>query len=237
MRQQILDQLLKDKADKRPVVLATVLATAEDTLFHPDEPGPFPLVGVDLTDEIRAAVREDKARTVETPAGEVFLNVFNPPLRMAIVGAVHIAYPLVAIAQTAGYDVTVIDPRRAFATDTRFPDTHLVTDWPDEAMDAFRPDARSAIVTLTHDPKLDDPALERALRTNAFYIGCLGSKKTHAARLERLRRMGFSDDELARIHGPVGLRIGARSPAEIAVAIMAQVTEVLRRAPDDAAVS
>jgi xanthine dehydrogenase accessory factor len=107
-----------------------------------------------------------------------------------------------------------------------------VTDWPDEAMDAFKPDSRSAIVTLTHDPKLDDPALERALRTNAFYIGSLGSKKTHAARLERLRRMGFSEDEMARIHGPVGLKIGARSPAEIAVSIMAQITEVLRRAPE-----
>jgi xanthine dehydrogenase accessory factor len=234
MRQQILDQLLRDKADKRPVVLATMLSTAEDALFYPGEPGPFAFAGSDLTADIGAAVREDKARTVETSAGDVFLNVFNPPLRMAIVGAVHIAYPLVAIARIAGYDVTVIDPRRAFATDTRFPETDLVTDWPDEAMDAFRPDARSAIVTLTHDPKLDDPALERALRTDAFYIGCLGSKKTHAARLERLRRMGFGDDVLARIHGPVGLKIGARSPAEIAVAIMAQITEVLRRAPEDA---
>ena len=177
-------------------------------------------------------MRADKAQTVNTPKGSVFLNVFNPPLRMAIVGAVHIASPLVAMAEIAGYDVTVIDPRRAFATDARFPDTHLVTDWPDEAMDTFHPDARSAIVTLTHDPKLDDPALERALRTPAFYIGCLGSKKTHAARLERLRRMGFSDDELTRIHGPVGLSIGARSPAEIAVSIMAQITDVLRHAPE-----
>jgi len=232
MKQEILDQILTGKAEKRPVVLATNLTSGADALIYPDEAGPFFFEDRDVTSEIRAAVRADKAQSVETDKGEIFLNVFNPPLRMAIVGAVHIAHPLVAIAGIAGYDVTVIDPRRAFATDARFPDTHLVTDWPDEAMDAFKPDARSAIVTLTHDPKLDDPALERALRTKAFYIGCLGSKKTHAARLERLRRMGFTDGEMARIHGPVGLSIGARSPAEIAVAIMAQITEVLRRAPE-----
>ena len=232
MKQDTLDQLLKDKADKRPVVLATFLASGEEALFHPTEAGPFSFADEDLTDDVRAAARADQGRTVDTPEGAVFLNVFNPPLRMAIVGAVHIAYPLVAIGRTAGYDVTVIDPRRAFATDMRFPETHLVTEWPDEAMDAFEPDTRSAVVTLTHDPKLDDPALERALRSEAFYIGCLGSKKTHAARLERLRRMGFTDDVLARIHGPVGLKIGARSPAEIAVAIMAQITEVLRTAPE-----
>ncbi len=232
MKQEILDQLLKDKADKRPVVLATHLESGEEALFHPGDKGPFSFGGNDLTEEIQAAARADQGRTVDAPEGAVFLNVFNPPLRMAIVGAVHIAYPLVAIARTAGYDVTVIDPRRAFATDTRFPDTHLVTDWPDEAMDAFKPDTRTAVVTLTHDPKLDDPALDRALRSDAFYIGSLGSKKTHAARLERLRRMGFTDDVLARIHGPVGLKIGARSPAEIAVAIMAQITEVLRTAPE-----
>ena len=232
MKQEILEQLLKDKAEKRPVVLATNLTSGEEKLIYPEESGPVTFEGRDITNEVSTAVRADKAQSVETDTGEIFLNVFNPPLRMAIVGAVHIAHPLATMAGIAGYDVTVIDPRRAFATDARFPDTHLVTDWPDEAMDAFKPDARSAIVTLTHDPKLDDPALERALRTNAFYIGCLGSKKTHAARLERLRRMGFSDDEMARIHGPVGLSIGARSPAEIAVSIMAQITEVLRRAPE-----
>ena len=232
MKQEILEQLLKDKAEKRPVVLATHLTSGEEKLIYPDESGPFTFEGRNITNDVRASVRADKAQSVETDTGEIFLNVFNPPLRMAIVGAVHIAHPLATMAGIAGYDVTVIDPRRAFATDTRFPDTHLVTDWPDEAMDAFKPDARSAIVTLTHDPKLDDPALERALRTSAFYIGCLGSKKTHAARLERLRRMGFSDEEMARIHGPVGLKIGARSPAEIAISIMAQITEVLRRAPE-----
>ena len=232
MKQEILDQLLRDKAGKRPAVLATNLTSGEEALIYPDEAGPYIFEGHDITADVRSAVRADKAQTVETGTGEIFLNVFNPPLRMAIVGAVHIAHPLATIAGIAGYDVTVIDPRRAFATDARFPDTHLVTEWPDEAMDVFKPDARSAIVTLTHDPKLDDPALERALRTKAFYIGCLGSKKTHAARLERLRRMGFTDAELARIHGPVGLAIGARSPAEIAVSIMAQITDVLRRAPE-----
>jgi xanthine dehydrogenase accessory factor len=146
---------------------------------------------------------------------------------MAVVGAVHIAQALAPMAVLAGYDVTVIDPRRAFATDARFPMVKLSTDWPDEALGALRPDRRMAVVTLTHDPKLDDPALEVALRSEAFYIGALGSARTHGKRLARFKELGFGDDQLARIHGPIGLRLGGRSPAEIAISIMAQVTQVL----------
>ncbi len=133
------------------------------------------------------------------------------------------------MAALAGYAVTVVDPRRAFATDQRFPGVAMIDDWPDDAMAALAPDSRTAVVTLTHDPKLDDPALQAALSSEAFYIGALGSRKTHAARLERLRQAGFDDGQLARIHGPVGLGIGARSPAEIAVSILAQITQVLHR--------
>lgn len=171
----------------------------------------------------------DRAAVVEGPDGAWFLNPFNPPLRLILVGAVHIAQPLALIGSLAGYDVTVIDPRTSFASAERFPDVALVTDWPDEAMAALAPDARTAIVTLTHDPKLDDPALHAALRSPAFYIGSLGSKKTHAARVARLAEAGFAQDDIARIHGPVGLSIGAKSPAEIAVSIMAEITETLRR--------
>ncbi|MGR3755669.1 MAG: XdhC family protein [Tranquillimonas sp.] len=163
------------------------------------------------------------------PDGATFVAVHNPPLRMAVVGAVHIAQPLLQMARLAGYDPVLIDPREAFASQPRFPDETLVHGWPDEALAAQRPDTRTAVVTLTHDPKLDDPALIVALRSDAFYIGALGSTRTHAKRLARLAEAGLSEAQLARIHAPVGLDIGARSPAEIAIAIMAEVTQRLRR--------
>lgn len=162
-------------------------------------------------------------------AGDWFLGVHNPPLRMAVVGAVHIAQALVPMARLAGYDVTVIDPRDAFASAARFPDTRLLHDWPDEALAAVGLDTRTAVVTLTHDPKLDDPAIHAALAAPVFYLGCLGSGRTHAKRVERLRAAGLDDAAIARIHAPVGADIGAKSPAEIAVSILAQVTERLRR--------
>lgn len=176
-------------------------------------------------------LRDDRAEVVATPDGEILLEPSNPPLRLLLVGAVHIAHPLAAMAQLAGFAVTIVDPRRAFATPERFPGLELVVRWPDEALRALAPDARTAVVTLTHDPKLDDPALEVALATPAFYLGCLGSRKTHATRLERLRAAGFAEDALGRLHGPVGLAIGARSPAEIAVSILAQIVAALRGAP------
>jgi xanthine dehydrogenase accessory factor len=162
--------------------------------------------------------------------GATFVHVHNPPLRMIVVGAVHIAQALVPMARMAGYDVSLVDPRPAFAQETRFPGEAVVEDWPDEALDALAPDARTAVVTLTHDPKLDDPAILRALDTAIFYLGCLGSTRTHAKRVARLREAGVSEDAIARIHAPVGLDIGARGPAEIAVSILAEVTARLRRA-------
>jgi xanthine dehydrogenase accessory factor len=161
--------------------------------------------------------------------GATFVHVHNPPLRMIVVGAVHIAQALLPMARMAGYDVSLVDPRPAFAQDTRFPGETVVEDWPDAALDALAPDARTAVVTLTHDPKLDDPAISRALGSEVFYLGCLGSTRTHAKRVERLTEAGFSETQIARIHAPVGLDIGARSPAEIAVSILAEVTERLRR--------
>jgi xanthine dehydrogenase accessory factor len=150
---------------------------------------------------------------------------------MFVIGAVHIAQPLAPMAAMAGYEVTIIDPRRSFATAARFPGVTITHDWPDEAMDKLSLNARTAVITLTHDPKIDDPALDRALRSDCFYIGCLGSTRTHKARLGRLAEAGFGEKDFARIHGPVGLDIGAKSPAEIAISIMAEVTAELRREP------
>ncbi len=161
--------------------------------------------------------------------GETFVNIHNPPLRMMVVGAVHIAQPLVQMARLAGYDPVVIDPRAAFASESRFPHERLVHDWPDEALQAEGLDARCAVVTLSHDPKIDDPAIRVALKSDVFYLGCLGSSRTHAKRVARLQEAGFSVGEIAKIHAPVGADIGAKTPAEIAVSIMAEITERLRR--------
>ncbi|PIE10895.1 MAG: XdhC/CoxI family protein [Rhodobacterales bacterium] len=157
-----------------------------------------------------------------------FVTIHNPPLRMIIVGAVHIAQALVPMARIAGYDPVVIEPRASFGSETRFPGETILEDWPDEAVVALGLDTRTALVLLTHDPKLDDPALQAALGTEVFYIGALGSTRSHAKRVERMQSAGLSAAQIARIHGPVGLDIGAASPAEIAVAILAQVTAVLR---------
>lgn len=161
--------------------------------------------------------------------GDVFVAIHNPPLRLAVVGAVHIAQALVPMARISGYDPVIIDPRGAFGSEARFPGETILADWPDEALEEVGLDTRTALVLLTHDPKLDDPALLLALRSECFYIGALGSKRTHAARISRLQDAGFSDAEIERIHGPVGLDIGAAGPPEIAVAILAQMTQALRR--------
>ena len=224
MKDATLQQVLADQAAKRAVVLATDLATGDERLIYPYEPGDDPLLAA-----AQDAARLDKSGVVEDDGTKIFLNVYNPPLRLIIVGAVHIAQPLARMAAMTGYDVTVIDPRAAFASEERFPGVTVMTEWPDDAMATLSPDARTAIVTLTHDPKIDDPALEVALRSPVFYIGALGSKKTHNARLYRLGKAGFGDDDMARICGPVGLAIGAKSPAEIAVAVLAQITEHLRQ--------
>ena len=189
--------------------------------------GGFP---AEVVDAARQALRAGKSRSVAAEgAGRTFLHVFNPPLRLFVVGAVHITQALAPMAAMLGYGVTVIDPRRAFTSPERFTKVRVLDAWPDDALAGEDLDARSAVVTLTHDPKLDDPALAAALRSDAFYIGCLGSRRTHAKRLERLTSAGFDCADLARLHGPVGLDIGASSPAEIATAILAQMTQCLRR--------
>lgn len=175
---------------------------------------------------VDARLRSDRSGMEEDGR---FIAVHNPPLRLVIVGAVHIAQALIAIARTCGYDCTLVDPRSAFGSAARFPGETILEDWPDEALEALAPDARTAIVTLTHDPKLDDPAIRFALSSPVFYLGCLGSPKTHAKRVERLRAAGFTDAQLSRIHAPVGLAIGAKTPAEIAVSVMAQITQALRQ--------
>jgi xanthine dehydrogenase accessory factor len=178
----------------------------------------------------RGGEHEERFRSDKSGVdGEEFVAIHNPPLRMIVVGAVHIAQPLVQVARACGYDPVVIDPRDSFGSAARFPGEVILNDWPDEAMAATGIDARTAVVTLTHDPKLDDPAIRAALGSDCFYLGCLGSTRTHAKRLDRLRAAGVSDADIARIHAPVGLDIGAKSPAEIAVSIMAQITQVLRK--------
>ena len=194
---------------------------------------------IEVTQEINEAAEraqnEDRGRMLELGGRRIFIQVFNPPRRLIIVGAVHISQPLVPIARLAGYAVTVIDPRGAWATPERFPDVDIDSRWPDEALENLKPDSRTAVVTLTHDPKLDDPALDDALRSNAFYIGALGGRKTAGKRRERLTEAGFGPDDFARIRGPVGLDIGAVSPAEIAVSIVGQITETLHRPEHSAA--
>ncbi|MCV2875354.1 XdhC family protein [Rhodobacteraceae bacterium XHP0102] len=177
--------------------------------------------------DLGAAFAKDKSGLDEE--GLRYIAIHNPPLRMVVVGAVHIAQSLIPMAQMAGYDVTLVDPRPAFGSTARFDGVRLLDAWPDEALDEIGLDARTAVVTLTHDPKLDDPAIMAALRAEVFYLGCLGSTRTHAKRVDRLTEAGFGADDIARIHAPVGLNIGAMGPAEIAISIMAQITERLRR--------
>lgn len=227
MKREILEALLADRAAKRAVALVTDVGSGEQWLVHPDDSESVASLAASVVEAARAAIQADRSAPVEEGDCAFFVNVFNPPLRMIIVGAVHIAQPLARMAALSGFEVSIIDPRAAFASDARFPGVEISTEWPDRAISDLRPDARTAIVTLTHDPKLDDPALEVALRSEAFYIGSLGSKKTHRARLARLRN-GFDNEALRRIQGPVGLSIGAKSPGEIAVSILAQVIERLR---------
>ncbi|WP_022704156.1 XdhC family protein [Pseudorhodobacter ferrugineus] len=214
----LLKGLVTARAVRQPVVVLTHLETFERRLMS----GPSDA----LSDVVADRMRSDRSGLEEDGW---FVAVHNPPLRMVIVGAVHIAQALVHMARACGYDPILIDPRGAFGSQTRFPGETITEDWPDEAMAAIVPDARTAVVTLTHDSKLDDPALLSSLGTPAFYIGSLGSTRTHAKRVERLTASGLTADQIARIHAPVGLNIGAKSPAEIAVSIMAQITQTLRQ--------
>ncbi|MFP7570759.1 XdhC family protein [Marivita sp. S2033] len=207
----LLERLVELRAARRPVAYVVDLESGQRSLSQ---------------DGHDAAFRMD--RSGFEPESTTFVAIHNPPLRLIVVGAVHIAQGLLPMARIAGYDPVLIDPRDAFGTETRFPGETILHDWPDEAVSKLGLDTRTALVLLTHDPKLDDPALEQALRSTCFYIGALGSTRTHAKRVARLRDAGFTDAEIGRIHGPIGLDIGAASPAEIAVSILAEMTRVLR---------
>jgi len=229
MKGRVLDAVIAAGHETRSIALATDLATGRQLLVDDvAAEGDLTLNAAALA-EVREALRIDRNMTLETSEGRIFVEVFSPPRRCFVVGAVHIAQPLVQMLRLADYGVTVIDPRGSFATEARFPGVDLTQEWPDEALERLRPDHRSAVVTLTHDPKLDDPALAVALRSDCFYIGALGSRRTHAARCSRLTELGLSDSDLKRIHGPIGLAIGAVSPAEVAISIVAQMTQILRR--------
>ena len=229
MKQETLSRLLEDQAAKRAVALATDMESGDQTLVYGNSAeGPHGS-DTEILATARQAIRDDRSKVYELNGRRIFIETFNPPLRLVIVGAVHIAQPLSRMASVAGYDVTVIDPRGSFATKERFPGIALNSEWPDDGMCTLDPDRRTAVVTLTHDPKLDDPGLEVALKSDAFYIGSLGSRKTHAGRVERLTGAGFTETEISRIHAPVGLNIGSISPAEIAVSILAQITKTLHR--------
>lgn len=210
---ELLDQLVESRRARVPVAYVLDLSTGARRLAPAFE---YP-------DRFR---RDNSGLDAD---GQLFVAVHNPPLRMIIVGAVHIAQALLPMAQACGYDVSLVDPRAAFGSTLRFPGQRVYDSWPDEALVQIGLDARTCVVTLTHDPKLDDPAIKAALGSDVFYLGCLGSARTHAKRVERLRRDGMQEAEIERIHGPVGLSIGSRSPAEIAVSIMAQVTQSLRQ--------
>lgn len=229
MKLAVLEKLQKARAGRVPVALVTDLDTGAQALLESDEmTGDVELDGEALAAAVKL-IERDASGQVDVDGRRIFVHVHSPPARLIVVGAVHIAQALVPMAALSGYAVTVVDPRRAFATDARFPTVTLSDDWPDEAMEKLAPDARTAVVTLTHDPKLDDPALTVALRSPAFYVGCLGSKRTHAKRVERLKAQGLTDAEIGRIHGPVGLSINAISPAEIAISILGQITQVRRK--------
>ncbi len=221
MSDALLAELVEARRGREGVVLAALEDGGDRRLLRRGESGA-------AGEAVRDALRRDRSGFAEIDGATWFLGVHNPPLRLAVVGGSHIAQPLTAMARLAGYDVTLIDPRDAFATEDRFPGVPILRDWPDEALREHGLDPRVAVVTLTHDPKLDDSAIREALASEAFYLGCLGSSRTHAKRLDRLRDWGVGEDALARIHAPVGLDIGAASPAEIAVAILAEITARLR---------
>jgi xanthine dehydrogenase accessory factor len=220
MRAETLAALTKARRNREAIAVVTNLATGVERIVSRSEAVADP--------ELDKAFRFDKSGVEQTVDGEVFVTIHNPRLRLVIVGAVLIAQSVIPIAEAAGYDVTVVDPRGAFATGERFPNVTLMAEWPDDVLPGLKLDARTAVLALTHDPKIDDPALALTLRSQAFYIGALGSKRTQGARVERLKAMGFSDTDIARIHGPIGLNIGAVGAVEIAISIMAEMTKCLR---------
>ena len=220
----LLSSLNAERAARRAAILVTTLQAGAQRLVRQADVPHDPL-GTVLEERLRSG----KSGIIETEEGPVFLTVQVPPVRILIVGAVHITQALAPMARGLDFDPIVLDPRTAFATPERFPDVPVIPEWPDEALPRLGLDRYTALIALTHDPKIDDPAIQAALRAECFYIGALGSKKTHGSRVQRLRDTGFSDAEITRIHAPIGLDIGAVSPAEIAVAILAEIVATLRK--------
>jgi xanthine dehydrogenase accessory factor len=223
----LLAQLNAERAARRAAVLVTDIASGAQRLVLEKDLSFDP-----LAEHLLDALRMGKSGTIETESGKIFLTVQAPVLRIVAIGAVHISQALVPMAKQLGHDVVIVDPRTAFASAERFPDAPVHTEWPDVALPKLGADRYTAYLMLTHDPKIDDPALDFALKSNAFYIGALGSRKTHAKRIERLKEAGFNEHDIARIHAPIGLNIGAISPAEIALSILGEITARLRLKPD-----
>jgi xanthine dehydrogenase accessory factor len=227
---QTLAELNAERAARRPVIVVTDVVNGEQRMIKSAE-----FAGDPLQAELAKQLRMGKSGMIEAAGKKLFLNVYAPTARLVIIGAVHISQALAPLARSLDYDVYVVDPRTAFASPERFPDVPLFADWPDVALPPLKIDHYTAFVALTHDPKIDDPALLHALQRDCFYIGALGSRKTHAKRAERLKAQGASDADIAKIHAPIGLAIGAVSPSEIAVAIMAEITATLRLPKEKAA--
>ena len=226
MRLDILEAMNAARRERRAGALATRLSDGEQRFVAAEAIAADP-----LAEALEAALRSGKSGVVDDAGESCFLTVLTPPVRLVMIGAVHISQALAPIAKIAGLDASIIDPRAAFATPERFADVPLVAQWPDEALAASPLDRYTAICLLTHDPKIDDRALVRALKADCFYIGALGSRKTHAKRIERMRALGFGEAALARIQAPIGLDIGAVSPAEIAVSIVGEIIAALRKKP------
>ncbi|MEY3732278.1 MAG: hypothetical protein RLZZ57_3034 [Pseudomonadota bacterium] len=224
MKAATLSRLQAERAAKRPVVLLTRLSDGAQLLWPGDD------MPAELVEASKAALGSEEAGNVTLGDETWFVHPHNPPLRIIVVGAVHIAQAMAPMAAPLGFAMVAVDPRRAFASEERLPGITLSTDWPDEAMEALAPDARTAVVTLTHDPKLDDPALDAALKSEAFYIGALGSRRTHAKRVARLTELGHGAEAMGRIHAPVGLNIEAITAPEIALSIMAEIVAARRGA-------
>jgi xanthine dehydrogenase accessory factor len=224
MKPATLVRLQAERAAKRAVVLLTRLSDGAQLLWPGDG------MPAELVEASKAALGSEEAGNVTLGEDTWFIHPHNPPLRIIVVGAVHIAQAMAPMAAPLGFSMVVVDPRRAFASEERLPGITLSTDWPDEAMVALAPDARTAVVTLTHDPKLDDPALDAALKSEAFYIGALGSRRTHAKRVARLTELGHGAEAMGRIHAPVGLNIEAVTAPEIALSIMAEIVAARRGA-------
>ena len=230
MKVDTLSEVNVERAARRPVIVVTDVSSGEQRVVKAKD------IAADvLHADLGKQLRMGKSAMVESEGKKLFLNVYAPTARLVIIGAVHISQALAPLARSLDYDVYVIDPRTAFASPERFPDVPLFADWPDVALPPLKVDHYTAFVAVTHDPKIDDPALLHAFERDCFYIGALGSRKTHAKRAERLKAQGATDADIARIHAPIGLNIGAVSPSEIAVAIMAQITAQLRLPKETAA--